>query len=270
MPAADTPNAQEPVLYELDEGIAALTLNRPRSLNSLDLVTVDGLVNGLNRAVAEGARVVTLTGAGRAFCSGADLSGALNYRDTSGQVDIGTPMRTHYHRLMHQIDTLPIPLVTGINGMAAGGGMSLALCADIAVAARSAQFRQTFVDMGLIPDMGATALLPSKVGRARTRGMALLGTTIDADTALAWGMVWQVVEDADLSEQVRHVATRLAEKPAEAVYETRRALDHGEHCTFADQLEYETTVQDQLGRQPAFAAAVERFLNKGSRPTSSR
>ncbi len=250
------------VLYALDNNVAQLTLNRPESLNSLDLATVEALMLSISRAQDEGARAITLTGAGRAFCSGADLSGALGLRDENNEIDLGAAMRTHYHRLMHVLSELPIPLVTGINGMAAGGGMSLALCADIAIAGRSAQFRQTFVDIGLIPDMGATAILPQTIGRARARGMALLGGCIDAQAALEWGMVWQLVEDAELANRVREVAGILAQKPPQTLREIRAALDRGTHATLGDQLEYETEIQDRLGRQPAFASAVERFLGK--------
>lgn len=253
------------VLYALDNHVAQLTLNRPESLNSLDLATVEALLSSVSRALEEGAHVITLTGAGRAFCSGADLSGALGLRDENGEIDLGSVMRTHYHRLMQVLSELPIPLVTGINGIAAGGGMSLALCADIAIAGRSAQFRQTFVDIGLIPDMGATAILPRTVGRARARGLALLGNRIDAEKALHWGMVWELVEDAELSNRVREVAESLAKKSPQTLREICRALDRGTDADIVDQLNYETTVQDQLGRQPAFALAVERFLGKNNR-----
>lgn len=257
-----TATAESPVLYARDGRVATLTLNRPGSLNSLDLATVEALMSGVARAVGEDAAVLVLTGTGRAFCSGADLGAALGHRDAQGRVDIGTPMRSHYNALVAALSTLAMPLVVAVNGVAAGGGASLALLGDVVIAARSAVFRQTFVDIGLMPDMGATWLLPRLIGRARARGMALLGEAIDAQTAKDWGLIWAVAEDGELMQAAGKIAARLAGLSRTALNATRHALDAGERNTLAGQLEYEAQAQAEQGRQDAFTQAVTAFLSR--------
>lgn len=258
----------EAVLYSLHEGVATLTLNRPEKMNSLSLPTVAALSAGALRAVAEGAGALVITGTGRAFCAGADLSGAHDMTGPDGVIDLGAPMRSHYNPLVQTLTELEIPVVTAVNGIAAGGGLSLALCADCVLAARSASFRCLFIDIHLIPDMGATWLLERLVGRARARGMSLLGEGIDAATACDWGLIWQVVDDAALPEAAAAVARRLAGKSRAALQATRRALDAGAGATLAAQLDYETRVQAELGREPEFLQAIARF-RKAGKPTSS-
>ena len=257
---------QEVVIYGLSDRIATLTINRPESLNSLDLDTVTLLIDGSKRAVAEGAAALIITGMGRAFCSGADLSNALGSRDDCGAVDVGRPMRTHYNPLIETVAELEIPVVIAVNGIAAGGGASLALCGDIVIAARSASFRQTFTDIGLIPDMGATWLMPRLAGRARARGMALLGEAIPASIARDWGLIWDVVDDDALMSEALRIATVLSTKPAQALRSTRQALDQSRHAGLREQLATEARVQEELGRLPAFAEAVRRFLARKNPP----
>ncbi|TAM08974.1 MAG: 2-(1,2-epoxy-1,2-dihydrophenyl)acetyl-CoA isomerase [Nevskiaceae bacterium] len=249
----------EVVLYSLHEGVATLTLNRPEKMNSLSLPTVEALSAGALRAVAEGAGALVITGTGRAFCAGADLSGTRGMAGPDGVVDLGAPMRSHYNPLVQTLTTLEIPVVAAVNGIAAGGGMSLALCADCVVAARSATFRCLFIDIHLIPDMGATWLLERLAGRARARGMALLGEGVDAATACDWGLIWQVVDDAALSEAATAIARRLAGKSRTALQATRYALDAGAGATLAAQLDYEARVQAELGRDPEFLQVIARF-----------
>lgn len=254
------PDASPCVTYACAGQVASLILNRPETLNSLDLPTVDALIESLARAVQDRAAVLLLSGNGRAFCSGADLSGVIDQRDAEGCVDIGTPLRSHYNALALALHRLPMPLVVAVNGVAAGGGASLALHGDIVVAARSASFRQTFVDIGLMPDMGASWLVPRLAGRARARGMALLGQPVSAAKALEWGLIWDVVDDAQLMASAHDIAARLAALPREALLKTRQALDIGAHADFTAQLELEARMQAELGRQAAFTQAVAAFL----------
>lgn len=253
------------VLYALDARIATLTINRPETLNSIDVATIAALIEGVERALADQAAALILTGNGRAFCSGADLGAALSADARPEDIDLGAPMRSHYGRLVQMLHALPIPVLTAVNGIAAGGGCSLALAGDLVIAAKSAAFRQTFVDIGLMPDLGATWMMPRLIGRARARGMALLGDAIDATTAADWGLIWAVVDDAELQATVRRLAVKLASRSPSALLATRRALDAGPHNDFATQLELEALGQTALGREPAFSAAVQAFLARRSR-----
>lgn len=256
----------EPVLYELRDGIAQLTFNRPESLNSLDLATVDALKTAAARAVIEGAGALVLTGSGPAFCTGADLSSAAGHRGADGSIDLGTPMRSHFSPCASALMSLPIPLVVAVNGIAADGGVSLALMGDIVIAARSASFRQSFIDIGLAPNLGATWLMPRLIGRARARGLALLGEPIPAATVRAWGLIWEVTNDADLLAHARAIALRLSKLSPEAIRGTRRALDVSARFHFNEQLIVETRIRADLGRAPAFEVAVERLMSsKGDR-----
>ena len=252
------------VLYALEARIATLTLNRPDSLNSLDLATIDALLAGLDRAVADGAAALVLTGSGRAFSSGADLAGS-KLPARLEDIDLGAGMRSHYNVIVERLQALPIPVVIAVNGIAAGGGAALALAGDVVIAARSASFRYLFVDIGLMPDMGATWQLPRLVGRARARGLSLLGEALDASTAAQWGLIWQVVDDEQLAATAQALAAKLAAKSPSALRETRIALDAALDADLPAQLEREAVGQTRLGRQPGFITAVTAFLAKRSR-----
>ena len=253
------------VLYTVDARIATLTINRPDTLNSLDIATVMSLIDGMRQALDDDAAALVLTGSGRAFCSGADLGSARRDDLALHEIDLGAPMRSHYGVLVQRLRELPIPVVIAVNGIAAGGGCSLALSGDIVIAAQSAAFRQTFVDIGLMPDMGATWMMPRLVGRARSRGMALLGESIPAETAAAWGLIWAVVDDAELMTKAGEIAAKLATRSPAALRATRQALDDSLHQDFAAQLELEAVGQTALGREPAFSAAVQAFLARRTR-----
>lgn len=249
------------VLYELRDGIAELTLNRPGRLNRLDSSMADALVAAAKRAVAEGASAVVLTGGGRAFCAGGGPAIALDPGAADGSADIGTPMRSHFNPCASMLIKLPIPLVIAVNGRAEGAGVALALLGDIVVAASSASFRLSAIDVGLIPDFGATWLLPRLVGRARARGLALLGDPISASTALAWGLIWEVVDDGRLLSHARGLALRLSRQSPEAIRGIRRALDVSERFRCSEQLIVETRIQADLARKPGFVGAARHFLS---------
>jgi len=253
------------VLYALDTGIARLTINRPDTLNSLDPATIDALLAGLDRGLADGARAVVLTGSGRAFCSGADLGAGSLANVQPEDIDLGAGMRSHYNVIIERLRGLSIPVVIAVNGIAAGGGAALALSGDVVIAARSAVFRFLFVDLGLMPDMGATWQLPRLVGRARARGLSLLGDALDATTAAQWGLIWQVVDDDALDSTAQMLAVKLAAKSPIALRETRAALDAALDADLPTQLEREAAGQTRLGRDPGFIKAVMAFLAKRTR-----
>jgi 2-(1,2-epoxy-1,2-dihydrophenyl)acetyl-CoA isomerase len=253
------------VVATLAESVARISIHRPDTLNSLDLPTIDALLAAFDQAVAGGARALILTGSGRAFCSGADLGAGSLANVDPRDIDLGAGMRTHYNVLVERLRSLPIPVVIAVNGIAAGGGAALALAGDLVIAARSASFRYLFVDLGLMPDMGATWQLPRLVGRARARGLSLLGEAVDASTAAQWGLIWQVVDDEALDAGAQALAVKLAAKSPVALRETRAALDASFDADLPTQLEREAVGQTRLGRDPGFIKAVMAFLSKRTR-----
>ena len=237
--------------------IITITLARPDSLNALNATMVDELRAAVEAAGASGARCLLLTGEGRGFSSGADLVSGGGLPE-----DVGLALEKHFNPLVEAIFALPIPVVAAVNGPAAGAGCSLALCADIVVAARSAYFLQAFVNVGLIPDAGANWLLPRLVGRARAMEMMMLGERVTAETALAWGLVNRIVDDADLTAEARGIADRLASGPTVALGLIRRIARDADTSTLGEILATERAAQRGAGETTDFKSAVMAFLQK--------
>jgi len=237
--------------------VATVTLGRPDTLNALSFALLDELRAALPKALERGARCLLLTGEGRGFSSGADLSGSGGLPD-----DAGAALEAYYNPLVEELFALPIPVVAAVNGPAAGAGASLALCADIVIAARSAYFLQAFVNIGLIPDAGATWLLPRLVGRARALEMMLLGERIPAAKALEWGLIARMVEDEDLASEAVALATDLARGPTVALGLIRQLARHSAHLPLGDALAAERAAQRKAGETSDFKAAVGAFLRK--------
>lgn len=248
------------ITYEVSEGIATLTLNRPERLNAFN----DALVNGALASIAAArvdpaVKALVITGNGRGFCAGADLAGGLA---PTGE-GVNASMRDLFNPLILAIDDFPKPTVAAINGVAAGAGVGLALVCDIAVAARSASFVLTFgPQLGLVPDLGVTWFLPRAIGRARARALALLGDKLPAQTAADWGLVWTCVDDEQCMPTARALATRLGRGSAEAFFEIRRLMDKAETNDLATQLDAERETQVGLIVKPAFMEGVKNFLAK--------
>jgi 2-(1,2-epoxy-1,2-dihydrophenyl)acetyl-CoA isomerase len=251
------------MVYEhvrVEQGPAAvttITLARPDRLNALSAKTVDELRTAVETAGRSGARCVLLTGEGRGFSSGADLAGGGGLPD-----DVGAALEAHFNPLIEALFDLPIPVVAAVNGPAAGAGCSLALCADVVVAARSAYFLQAFVNIGLIPDAGATWILPRLVGRARAMEMMMLGERIPAGQALEWGMISRVVDDEHLASEAVALATRLAQGPTVALGLIRRLAREAQHLPLSEALAAERIAQRDAGRSEDFKAGVTAFLHK--------
>src|SRR5215475_9930269 len=182
--------AYQNILFGIDRGIARLTFNRPDKLNSFNTAMHGEVREALAEVVAQKARVLILTGAGRGFCAGQDLADRAVAPGSAG-VDLGDSIENYYKPLLLALRALPIPVVAAVNGVAAGAGANIALACDIVVAARSASFEQAFCKLGLVPDCGGTWTLPRLVGDARALGLSLLGDKLPAETAAAWGMIWQ-------------------------------------------------------------------------------
>ena len=237
--------------------VGTITLNRPDSLNALTSGLLDELRDAVTKLPSEGARCLLLSGAGRGFSSGADLASSGGLPE-----DVGLALEEHFNPLMEAIAAAPVPVVAAVNGPAAGAGASLALMADIVIAARSAYFLQAFVNIGLVPDAGATWLLPRLAGRARAMEMMMLGERIPAEKAAEWGMIARVVEDEFLAEEALTLAANLARGPTNALGLIRRLARDAEQLSLADALGAERIAQREAGETDDFKQAVFAFLQK--------
>jgi 2-(1,2-epoxy-1,2-dihydrophenyl)acetyl-CoA isomerase len=250
------------VLYTAEAGVATLTLNRPDSLNALNRQLHADLRQALDRAAGDPTiRCLILTGAGRGFCSGADLvdSAALS---SGGVPDLAKSLDTTYNPLIRVMRDLPKPIVAAVNGIAAGAGASIALACDLVMAAKSASFIQAFCKIGLIPDAGSTWLLPRHVGRARAAALAMLGDKLPAEQAESWGLIWKTVDDDKLMDEATKLGRHLATQPTKALGLIKRALAAAETNTLDQQLDLERDLQGELGRTDDFKEGVTAFREK--------
>ena len=254
------------VLTRRDGPVLTLTLNRPKALNSFTGALHDALMTALTAAAADASvRCVVLTGAGRAFCAGQDLSDpeiAPDLTPGAAQKDLGRLIEARYKPLALLIHDFPVPVIAAVNGVAAGAGANLALNCDMVLAARSASFIQAFSKIGLIPDAGGTWLLPRLVGRARAIGLAFLGDKLPADEAERIGLIWRCVDDVALAAEVQALAQRLAAMPVRALAETRRAFAQADATGLADALGMEAQVQRRLGMSADYLEGVGAFFAK--------
>ncbi|MCP3854218.1 MAG: hypothetical protein GY745_18295 [Actinomycetia bacterium] len=234
------------VMYEHADGIATITLNRPESLNSMTTEFMDDLLAALTEVENDdGIRVAVITGAGRGFCSGADLS--TMDQDPGADSSVTDGMDDHFNPTMRALADLPVPTIARVNGVAAGGGFGLAMTCDITIAARSAFFVATFGPrLGIVPDLGTTWHLPLRAGQARARGIAMLGGRISADQAKDWGLIWDTVDDDQLDTAVGEVAASLAHSSPDAMTRIRRSMQDAEHNTLSAQLDLERDHQQVL------------------------
>lgn len=239
------------------DGVATLTLNRPESLNALSGAMVDELRAAVESLSGTGARCLLMTGEGRGFSSGADLASGGGLPD-----DVGASLENHFNPLIEAMFACPMPVIAAVNGPCAGAGCSLALAADVVIAGRSAYFLQAFINIGLIPDAGATWLLPRLVGRARAMEMMMLGERIPAEKAEQWGLISRMVEDDRLLEEAQALAARLAAGPTLAYGLVRRLARDAEQSSLTEALAAERIAQRDAGRTDDFKSGVMAFLQK--------
>jgi 2-(1,2-epoxy-1,2-dihydrophenyl)acetyl-CoA isomerase len=253
-----------PVIAVLEAGVLTLMLNRPQRLNAMSHGLIEAMQHELARARDDkDIRAVLLTGIGRGFCAGADLSGTgPGDVGADGKPDLGTAMDRLFNPMIRAMRELPKPIVAAVNGVAAGGGANLALACDIVLAARSARFDQAFVRISLLPDLGGTWFLPHTVGDARARGLAMLGGALPAEEAERMGMVWQVVDDAALMPEAKKLAHRLAAGPTLSYAAIKKAINAAATNTLDQQLDLERDSQRALGRSEDFREGVSAFLAK--------
>jgi 2-(1,2-epoxy-1,2-dihydrophenyl)acetyl-CoA isomerase len=245
--------------YEVADRIATITLGRPDALNSLTVPLKGELLAALRQAGRDRAvRVVVLTGAGRAFCAGQDLRERLEPDAAPLEVEV----RERYNPIVAAMRELPKPIVGAINGVAAGAGASLAFACDLRIASEGASFALAFGRVGLVPDSGATWLLPRLVGPARAAEMALAGTTVSAADAERIGLVSRVVPPDELPAAARELAARIAAGSPTAVALTKRALQRSLEAGWAETLEYEADLQGVAGRTADHAEGIVAFLDK--------
>jgi 2-(1,2-epoxy-1,2-dihydrophenyl)acetyl-CoA isomerase len=252
----------ERATLELDGAVAILSMNHPEVLNAVSAEMLKGMTDALDALAGSAARprCLLLTGTGRAFSTGANLQG----RGGSGLVPRGAghTLETLFHPFARRLRDLPYPLVTAVNGPAAGAGMSIALMGDLVLCARSAYFLQAFRRIGLVPDCGATWLLPRLVGRARAIELSLLGERLPAETALAWGLVNRVFDDEALIGEARRLAHELAAGPTVALGLMRRLYWESPENSYEQQLDLECRTQRLAGATEDFREGVNAFLEK--------
>ena len=259
------------LILDMQDSIATVRFNHPEVLNALS----DELINSLDQAVsviedpANNIRCLVLTGVGRAFCAGANLQSRRADTDGTGTPPpAGVALETLYHPLLRRLRALPCPIVTAVNGLAAGAGMSFALMGDLILCARSAYFLQAFRRIGLVPDCGSTWLLPRRIGTARALELSLLGEKLPAETALAWGLVNRVHDDDRLADEAAALARNLADGPTVALRLIRDLYWNSPDNSFETQLNMERQSQRIAGASADFKEGVQAFLEK--RPAQFR
>ncbi|WP_230292778.1 enoyl-CoA hydratase-related protein [Croceicoccus sp. Ery5] len=249
------------ITSERDGGVVTIAINRPDRLNALTPNVMAELTEAIDKAIDGGARALVLTGEGRSFCAGADLrADGAGY--TGLPEDLGELLDDHYNPFVAKLADLPVPLVTAVNGPAVGAGMSLALAGDIVVAARSAFLLLAFVNIGLVPDLGASWLVTRAVGRARALELALLGEEITAEDARAMGLITRVTDDGKALEEAQAIAHRLTKGPAKAIGLIRKQIGDALDTGFAEMLERERANQSIAGRTEDFKEALDAFAHK--------
>jgi 2-(1,2-epoxy-1,2-dihydrophenyl)acetyl-CoA isomerase len=251
-----------PILVSRDAEVLSLTLNRPDKLNAFNPEMHKLLREALEEARDEaGVRAVLLTGSGRGFCAGQDLS-ERNVSANAAPIDLSVSLGSNYNPLVRRLRALPKPVVCAVNGVAAGAGANIALACDIVVAARSASFVQSFSKLGLVPDSGGTYFLPRLVGSARALGLALLAERLSAEEAERWGLIWKAVDDARLMEEATAIARALAAGPTKGYGLVKKAFQASAGNSLDAQLDLERDLQREAGFSEDYREGIAAFMQK--------
>lgn len=252
----------ETISLSIEDGVALLALNRPDRLNSFN-ADMHEEVRQAMKAIKkdESVRCLVLTGNGRGFCAGQDLSDRNVAADVE-MPDLGVSVEKNYNPLVRTLRDLPMPVICAVNGVAAGAGANLALVCDIVVAARSASFVQGFSKIGLVPDSGGTWTMPRLVGTARAKALMLLSEKVTAEQAEEWGMIWKCVDDEALMDEVMVMARKLAKQPTKGFDFTLRAVNAANTNTLDEQLDLERDLQRMAGRTDDYREGVAAFMEK--------
>lgn len=254
--------ADDSILYAVSEGVATITLNRPDVLNSVTLAMGTALQEALGRAATDpDVRAVLLTGAGRGFCAGQDLSAVLP-QNGGPMPDIGAVVTACWNPIVRAIRTIEKPVICAVNGVAAGAGANLAFACDLTIAAEEASFVESFARLGLIPDTSGTFFVPRLAGHQRATGMFFLAQKVPAARAREWGLIWDVVPLAQLHETARALAVTLAAQATRGFGLTKRAINHSLGATLDTQLDFEAATMSEAGRTQDYEEGVRAFLEK--------
>lgn len=250
----------ETILFSVDAGISRLTLNRPERLNAFNERMHTEVAEALRQVETDPAvRVLLLTGSGRGFCAGQDLSD----RDVdAGPLDLGRTTATYYNPLVRRLAALKCPVVCAVNGVAAGAGVNIALACDLVLARRSAKFVQAFSTIGLIPDAGGTWVLPHLIGQARALGFTLTGGTLSAQQAEQWGLIWSVVDDDVFEAEVERLMVQLANAPTQGLAAAKQAIRGAWSTTLEQQLALESQLQRDCGHTLDYREGVNAFKTR--------
>ncbi|MBD0445843.1 2-(1,2-epoxy-1,2-dihydrophenyl)acetyl-CoA isomerase PaaG [Acinetobacter nosocomialis] len=250
------------IIAEEKNGVGYLTFNRPKALNSFNVDMHREVAEVLNQWTKNpNVRCVVISGEGRGFCAGQDLGDRVVDPNAEAP-DLGYSIETYYNPLIKTIVNMPKPVICAVNGVAAGAGANIALACDLVIAAKSANFVQAFCRLGLVPDSAGTWFLPRAVGHARAMGLALLGDKLPAETAKEWGMIWDVVEDAELKTKVTELAERLAKQPTFGLSLIKKAIHQSSNNSFDQQMLLERDLQRIAGRSEDYREGVQAFMNK--------
>ncbi len=254
--------AYETILFSIENAAARLILNRPDRLNSFTVQMHDEVRHALDRVEADKSiRVLLITGAGRGFCAGQDLSDRAVTPGSDG-VDLGASLDERYNPLIRRLTSFDMPVICAVNGVAAGAGANIAFAADIVLAAKSAKFIQSFANIGLVPDSGGTWVLPRLAGHARALGLALTGDPLPAEKAEEWGLIWKAVDDEILSEEADALLAKFAAAPTRGLAEIKQAIRSTWSRSLDQQLDLERDLQRELGKTHDYREGVDAFMNK--------
>ena len=253
----------ETITLEMQGSICVLTLNRPERLNALTAQVANEFEAAVHEALERGARVIVLTGAGRAFCAGGDLREMQEFASREGRVEafFDEPLRMLTESIL-LIRKTPVPFIAAVNGVASGAGCNLALACDLVIAAESAKFNQAFVKIGLVPDCGGTFILPRLVGWKRAAELMFTGDLVSAHRAAEMGMINSVAADGELMSQVMALAEKLANAPTAAIGQIKKLLDASAANDYGSQLDLERKAQIEAGKTKDFGEGVSAFLEK--------
>jgi 2-(1,2-epoxy-1,2-dihydrophenyl)acetyl-CoA isomerase len=254
--------AYETIQFKLSDGVARLVLNRPDKLNAFTAKMHEELRTALAKTESDRSiRVLLISGAGRGFCAGQDLSERVTTA-AKQSFDLGSTLEKNYNPLLRRLRKLPYPVICAVNGVAAGAGCNFALACDIVIAAKSARFIEVFSRIGLIPDAGGTYVLPRLVGTARAMALSMLADSVSAEQAESWGLIWKCVPDEKLQEEAEALAKRLSTAPTKALGLIKKAIYASLQNDFDAQLSLEANLQKEAGQSEDFKEGVSAFLEK--------
>ena len=259
-----TPAEQPPVLLTWDDEVPALaivTLNRPQRLNAFTVAMHEHLAAILDDVESRPARALVITGSGRGFCAGQDLSDRA-VKPGAELPDLGESLEKRYNPLIKRLVRAAFPVIAAVNGVAAGAGANLALACDIVLAARSAKFIELFCNLGLVPDSGGSWHLPRHIGLARALGLALTGEPLSAEKAESWGLIWRAVDDDELMDTALGLGRKLAQGPTAGYAKIKQAIRTACEQGLAAQLDLERDLQRAAGRSADYREGVAAFLEK--------